>query len=709
MVKRPSIRHLFEPQSVAVIGASGDPKKLGYSIVRNIREGGYKGDVYPVNPRGEDILGLKTCRRVEDLPGAVDLATIVIPARDVVAAVRSCAAIGVKHAQIITSGFSETGNAEAEREMVRIARASGMRILGPNIFGLYSSTASLNATFSATGVNAGPVAILTQSGALGIAMIGRAAVDNMGLSSIVSLGNKCDIDEADLLEYLIGHKPTKVILLYIEGVKKGERLLRVLRRATARKPVLAIKSGRSRRGALAAASHTGSLAGSDAVFDAVMKQCGVQRAESLDEAFNWCKFLAENPLPKGNRSVIITNGGGIGVMATDACEKFGIDLYDDQEILKRVFAPVTPPFGSIKNPIDLTGGANSQDYKTALAAPAESRSMDATMALYCETAAFDSANLASMIEETYRSHKRKGKPITYAAVGGAHVEQAVQSLKNRNIPLFSDVYDAVSCMGIAFRYVNYLRERSVEAEEAPINESAINRIIDGALKDNRTFLLANEGIAVLDAAGIAVPGSRIARNITQAVAFAEEIGYPVAMKIVSRHILHKSDAGGVALDLLSREEVIDAFEAILQNVKAYNPQAAIDGIEVTKMVQAGTEIIIGARLDPSFGPIVMCGLGGIYVEVMKDVVFRALPLNRKDVTAMLKEIRSFPLLLGVRGEKRKDIEALISTIIKVGTIINRCRRIMDMEINPVVVYEQGRGLTAVDVRILIRTKEEEPE
>ena len=707
MKKRAAIRKLFEPQSVAIIGASGDPKKIGYSIVRNIIEGGYRGAVYPVNPKGEDVLGLKSHRSMEEIQGTVDLATVVIPARNVVAAVQNCADKGVKHVQIITSGFSESGNAEAEREMVRIARAAGMRILGPNIFGIYSSAVSLNATFSATGVNEGPVAILTQSGALGIAMIGRAAVENLGLSTIVSLGNKCDIDEADLLEYLIGHKPTKVILLYIEGVKKGERLIRVLRQATARKPVVAIKSGCSRRGALAAASHTGSLAGSDDIFDAVMKQCGVMRAESLDEAFNWCKFLAESPLPKGNRSVIITNGGGIGVMASDACEKFGIDLYDDQEILKKVFSPVTPAFGSTKNPIDLTGAAISADYKTALAAPAESKFMDATIALYCETATFDSENLVTMIEETYEQHKAKSKPITYAAIGGVHVEETLQTLKRRNIPLFSDVYEAISCMGVSYRYVNYLRDMTVETEEAPIDAAAINSIIDGAFKDNRTFLLANESIAVLNAAGVAVPKSRIARNINQAVNFAEDIGYPVVMKIVSRHILHKSDSGGVALDLLNRGEVIDAYEAIIQNVKAYNPQAVIDGVEVTQMVSTGMEIIIGARLDPSFGPIVMCGLGGIYVEVMKDVVFRALPLNRQDVMGMLKEIRSFPLLLGVRGEKRKDIEEVISTVIKIGTVINHCRRITDIEINPVVVHEEGRGLTAVDVRILIKNKKED--
>lgn len=706
MVKKAPMRRLFEPHSVAVIGASDDPKKIGHSIMRNIIDGGYPGAVYPVNPRGMEILGHPAFRRVEDIQDPVDVAVIAIPAREVVAAVQSCAEKGIKHVLVISSGFSEAGNAEAEKEILRIAQPTGMRILGPNIFGIYSSAASLNATFSATGVRPGPVAILTQSGALGIAMIGRAAVDNLGLSAIVSLGNKSDVDESDLLEYLIGHKPTKVILLYIEGIKKGERLINVLRDATARKPVLAIKSGRSRRGALAAASHTGSLAGSDDVFDAVMKQCGVIRAESLDEAFNWCKFLAENPLPKGNRSVIITNGGGIGVMATDACEKFGIELYDDQEILKKVFGPVTPAFGSLKNPIDLTGGANSQDYKTALAAPAESKFLDATMALYCETAAFDSENLAGMIEETYGSHKAKRKPITYAAIGGVEVEEAILTLKRRNIPLFSDVYAAVSCMGIAYRYVNFRREMTMETEEYPVDTVRISRIIDGALDDGRNFLLADEALGLLQAAGIPVPHSAIAKSIPQAVQHSEEIGFPVVMKIVSRDILHKSDAGGVALDLLSREEVIDAYEAIIQNVKNHNPSAAIDGVEITKMARAGTEIIVGARLDPSFGPIVMCGLGGIYVEVMKDVVFRALPLSRKEVMAMLKEIRSFPLLLGVRGEKRKDIEEVISTVIKIATVINHCRRITDIEINPVVVYEQGQGLTAVDARILVRKKEE---
>lgn len=702
-----SMKYLFEPRAIAVIGASKDTSKIGHKILSNIITGGYGGAVYPINPGGGEILNIQAYKSLDEIDGEIDVASIVIPAPLVTSAVQECALKGVKHVQIITSGFSELGNTEEERAIVSIARSHGMRVLGPNIFGIYSSVSSLNATFSASGIQPGNVAILTQSGALGIAMIGKTAVDNMGLSAIVSIGNKCDIDEADLIEYLIPQEETRVILMYIEGVKDGERLIATLEGATSKKPVVAIKSGRSKRGAMAAASHTGSLAGSDEIFDAIMRQCGVLRAESIEEAFNWCKFLAHSPKPKGDRGVIVTNGGGIGVMATDACEKYGISLYDDQEVLKNVFEPVTPSFGSTKNPIDITGGAKSEDYRIALSAPAASEHMDATIALYCETATFDSDNLIPMIRDTYEKHRAAGKPITYAIVGGAEVENSLSTLKGENIPVYGDVYEAVSSIGVLYQYDRYLTERSDSIAEAKIDTETIDEIIDRALREGRNFLLANESSAVMRAAGISIPESRVAQNMDEAITCAEEIGYPVVMKIVSRDILHKSDAGGVALDLEDQEEVIDAYEAIIHSCKAYNPNAVIDGVEVGEMLQPGIELIIGARRDPSFGPIVMCGLGGIYVEVMKDVTFRALPLDRKEALSMLKEIRSYPILLGVRGEEKKDIDGVTETIIKVGTVIGRCRRVTDIEINPIVVYEQEKGIKALDARILIRTLKEE--
>jgi acetyltransferase len=515
------------------------------------------------------------------------------------------------------------------------------------------------------------------------------------------VGNKTDVDEADLLEYLIQNPRTKIILMYIEGVREGERLIQTLKRVTEKIPVVVIKSGRSERGAIAAASHTGSLAGSDEIFDAIIRQCGVTRAESVAEAFNWCKFLSNHPQPRGENTVIITNGGGIGVMATDACEKYGVRLYDDTNALKEAFSPVTPDFGSTKNPVDLTGQAGAVQYDSALSEALKNDQIHSVIALYCETAVSDAENLVTLISRVDDQYKQHKKPLVFSIFGGEKTETCLAKLKRTRAAVYGDVYEAVACMGAAYSFYRYRMERSVEVAEAEIDAAAIDQIIAGALQEGRTFLLANEGQAVMRAAGILIPQSKIAHSLNEAVRAAEEIGYPVVMKVVSRDILHKSDAGGVALDLMDKNEVIDAYQAILRNCRAYKAEAAIDGVEVSEMVKMGTETIVGARRDSTFGPIIMFGLGGIYVEVMKDVAFRALPINPKEVMSMVKQIRAYPLLLGVRGEEKKDVDSVVDSIIKVGTIIQKCKRISDIEINPLVVYENGKGVKAVDVRILI--------
>lgn len=698
---------LFEPESIAIIGASNNPKKIGHTILKNLIEGSYKGKIYPVNPAGGEILNYKVYTSIAEINESIDIASIVIPAEYCVDAVRQCADNGVKNIQIVTSGFSETGNHKDENEIVAIAKRSGMRVLGPNIFGMFSSEVSMNLTFSATPIEHGGVAILTQSGALGIAMIGRTAVDNIGLSAIVSTGNKCDIDETDLLEYLVDHEPTKVILMYIEGIKNGERLLPVLKKTARKKPVVVIKSGRSTRGAMAAASHTGSLSGYDSIFNAIMKQCGVLRADSLDEAFNLCRFLSVAPEPLDRRTVIVTNGGGIGVLATDACEKYNIDLYDDQSILKDYFEKATPSFGSTRNPIDITGGAMAEDYMSALSAPVECQFIDSTLALYCETATFDSENLESMVRTTYERHIEALKPIAYAVVGGESVEKAVNELSKKNLPVFRDVEPAVACMGALYSYHEFKRRSESHYKPVEINTDLIKSIIDIALSDERNFLLADEAQAVMRAARIRIPESTVAKNISWAIEASESIGYPVVMKVISKDIIHKSDAGGLALDLESREEVIDAYEAIMKNCRAYNPEAHITGVEVAEMVKPGLEMVVGAVRDPIFGPVVMCGLGGIYVEVLKDVAFRSFPLDGDETRRMLQEIKSYPLLLGVRGEERKDIEGVIDTIQKVGSILLACEKISDIEINPISVYEESTGVKALDVRILLTNPKEE--
>ena len=695
------IQDLFEPKTLAVIGAARDENKIGYKILKNILAGGYKGKIFPVNPQGGEILGLKTYRSVEEVNEPVDVASIVIPAKFVYEAVQSCARKKVKYLTIISSGFSEIGNNEEERRIVSYANEHHMRVLGPNIFGIYSAAASLNATFGSSGISAGRVAIITQSGALGVAMIGKTSVENIGLSAIVSVGNKTDVDEADLLEYLVTDPHTKIVLMYIEGVRDGERLIQAVKKTTQKIPVVVIKSGRSERGAIAAASHTGSLAGSDEIFDAIMRQCGVLRAENVEEAFNWCKFLANTPFPAGENTVIVTNGGGIGVMATDACEKFGVRLYDDTLTLKEIFSTVTPEFGSTKNPVDLTGGATSSHYRSALEEALKSDQIDSVIALYGETAVFDAENLSSMIGDNSQRYKEQKKPLVFSIFGGEMIESCLLAMKKGEAAVYGDVYQAVSCLGSIYRYYHYLKEYSEAVDESAIDPAAINRVIDQALKEGRSFLLAHEGQAVMRAAGIPIPQARIARSLEEAVRAAETIGYPVVMKVVSRDILHKSDAGGVALDLEDRKEAIDAYQAILRNARAYKADANIEGVEVSEMVEKGMETIIGARRDRTFGPLIMFGLGGIYVEVMKDVAFRALPINRKEIMAMVKEIRAYPLLLGVRGEEKKDLDGVVDTIIKVGTVLQRCARITDIEINPLLVYEHGRGVKAVDVRILL--------
>jgi len=697
----PDIRWLFEPRSIAVIGASHDTDKIGHKMLQNIITSGYPGRIYPVNPKGGEILNHPVFKEIGAVPGEIDLVVTVVPGKYVFDAVRAAAAKEAKFNLIISSGFSEVGNSEEERRIVSFARENGMRILGPNIFGLYSAKAPVDITFGPGGIVPGQVAIITQSGALGLAMIGKTAAEHIGISAMISVGNKADLNEADLIDYLVKDENTRSILMYIEGVRDGARMIETLKNATAHKPVVVIKSGRSQRGAAAAASHTGSLAGSDEVFGAVMRQAGVLRAESIKEGFNLCRFLSRTGIPNGPNAVIVTNGGGIGVLATDACEKHGVALLDDLQRLQEVFGPVTPGFGSTKNPIDLTGGATDREYEGALAAALESDAIHVVIALYCETAMFDVDKLSPLISSTHERYEKAGKPVIFSAFGGGSIDDNIARLAEEQIPVFDDVYEAVACVGGLYKHYRHRTTPPLPPEEIEMDRPAIDEIVRGARADGRTFLLADEAQKLMRIVGVPMPQSKVAHNLEEAVAIAEEIHYPVVMKVVSRDILHKSDAGGVALDLEDRNEVIDAYQAIMRNARAAVPTARITGIEVAEMIQKGLELIVGARRDPGFGPIVMFGLGGIYVEVLKDISFRAVPLNRAEILSMMAEIRAYPLLRGVRGEDPKDIDKVVDAILRIASVIRQVETITDIEINPLVAYEQGRGARAVDARILL--------
>ena len=695
------IRFLFEPRSVAIIGASHDRGKIGFAVLRNILSGGYCGAIYPINPAGGEIEGIPVRRSLQEVEGEIDVAVVTIPSPLVFAAVKDLCRHNVKNAILISAGFSEIGNLEEERKITDYANEHGMRILGPNVFGIYSSSSNLNATFVSGNIPRGHLAMITQSGALGLTLVGQASVEHIGLSAIVSVGNKSDIDESDLLDYLYRHEETHMVLIYIEGIRNGEKFIAALKKTTRVKPVVIIKSGRSQRGAMAAASHTGSLAGSDDLFDAIARQCGALRAESTREAFNWCKFITNNPLPRGENTVIITNGGGAGVMATDACEKYSVPLYDDAEDLKQIFTPVIPSFGSAKNPVDVTGNASLADYTKAFDAALQSENINTVVGIFCETAIVPADHLKEMVETNVQRYREKGKLIIFSLFGGEKTSQYEIEARRRGLPVTDDVYDAISTLGAGYRYNRYAVDLPDEEADVTMDFGAIDEIVRNAAAAKRYFLLAHEAQKIMEIADIPIPVTMNATTLEAAITSADSVGYPVAMKVISKDIIHKSDAGGIALGLDNRKEVVAAYEAIMRNCRAHVPHAVIEGVSISEMVRPGVEIIIGARRDVIFGPTVMVGLGGIYVEVMKDVSFRALPLDQKEIQTMVKEIRSYPLLLGVRGEAMKDINKLVEAIIKISAIIRRCKGITDIEINPLVVYEVGMGAKAVDVRILL--------
>jgi len=389
------------------------------------------------------------------------------------------------------------------------------------------------------------------------------------------------------------------------------------------------------------------------------------------------------------------------VLATDACEKYDINLLDDLDLMRRIFSEATPEFGSLKNPVDMTGGAKSSDYDLAIGAALDADKIDSGLGLYCETAVFDVENLERMIADNYKRYMERKKPIVFAVLGGKKVSESILNLQSKGVPIYDETYRAVQVLGYLYKFYRNMNETIIPPEESRVDIEKVDEIIKNVRSDKRTFLLAHEASNVMEACGIYMPRSSIVKSIDSAIEAAQSIGYPVVMKVVSKDIIHKSDAGGVALDLDNKEEVIDAYQAIIRNCRNYDQNAQIEGVEVVEMVRKGIETIIGARRDRSFGPVIMFGMGGIYVEVLKDVSFRALPLDRREILRMVKETKAYPLLLGVRGESKKDIETVMETIIKLGTLIMRCPSISDIEINPLMVYDQGKGAKAVDVRILL--------
>lgn len=704
IVNKENINALMKPKSVAILGASADTTKIGHTVVKNIIEGGYEGKIYPINLKEDEILGLKCYKTLLDVPGPIDACVVTIPAKFVLNEVETAGKKGVKGLIIITSGFSETGNKELEEAIVDKAREFGIRILGPNIVGTLSNAEKLNASFAPVLPYPGKGALVSQSGALLISMDMATFTRRVGFEKLISIGNMSDIDFADMLEWLDEDEHTSSISLYIEGIKDGRKFMDAARKV--KKPIIALKAGSSAHGAAAAASHTGSLAGAAKVYSAAFQQAGVVQASDLGNLFDLSLALSMQPPMLGDNLLIITNGGGVGVLATDAAEKYNLPLKFAPKEMQEELKKHMPPFGSSKNPVDLTGMAGFEWYFGSIKNALPYKWVDGLAVLYCETAMTDPMEIAKSIKKAIDEANEPAKPVCVSFVGGVKSEEAMQWLVENGIPAYTAPDLAIHALSALREFA--LMKEIVHEDEETIDKDAKNKavqIIKGARDDKRDALTEIEAKQVFAAYGLPVTATTLAKTEDEAVNMAKEVGYPIVMKIVSPEILHKSDAGGVKVNIKNEAECREAFKTIVKNAKAYNPDADLHGVAVQEMAPWGTEVILGSVNDSTFGPTIMFGLGGIFVEVLKDVTFRVAPVSKKSSLRMISEIRGAPILAGVRGEAPRDRLVLAETISRYSNmIVDLAEEISESDANPVLVYEEGKGLKVVDARIILKKK-----
>lgn len=694
----------LRPKSIAVVGASATPGKIGYTVLENLIKGGYQGKIFPINPGATEILGLKVYPTVSDVKDPIDAAIVTVPAKIVPEVTEECGKKGVKGLIIISSGFSEVGNKDLEEQIVKIAHSHNMRILGPNIVGILSNSDKLNGSFAPFLPLAGKASLVSQSGALLIAIDAATYIRSVGFDKLISIGNMSDLDIADLVTWLNDDPNTTCISLYVEGFKEGRTFIDACQKAT--KPIVALKAGVSAHGAAAAASHTGSLAGAAKVYGAAFKQAGVIQAQDLNDLFNRTQCLSLQAPMKGDNLLIITNGGGVGVLATDAAEKYGLPLQFAPQDLQVELKKHMPEFGSARNPVDMTGMAGVEWYSESVRYAYAHPWVDGLVVLYCETAMTVPMEIAQGIKKAIDDSGVKNKSITVSFVGGERSEKAMQWLVQQDIPAYGAPDLAVNAIA-ALR--EYARTKSLLSElpaVAPAGSRAVAlKIIDAARAEGREALTEIEAKDVFKAYGLPVTKTVLAKSEDEAVRFADQIGYPIVMKIVSPDILHKSDAGGVKVNVKDEQSARESFKEIMKNVKAYKAEARIMGVVIQEMAPWGTEVILGSVNDSTFGPTMMFGLGGIFVEVLKDVTFRVAPISAGQAQSMLDEIRGAPILAGARGEAPRDKKALGSTIAIYSAMIHDLKdELLESDANPVLVYEEGKGMKVADARMILKKK-----
>jgi acetate---CoA ligase (ADP-forming) len=702
--KSPIVTHpldaVFCPRSVAVLGVTATPDTVPYDIFRNILSSGYQGTVYPVAPGKRSICAVRAYRYVLDIQEEVDQAVIVFPANVVDRALEQCGQKGVKSAIVISAGFREVGpkGVEREKRLKDICAKYGIAMIGPNCLGVINTDpeVQLNASFARKMPEAGRIAFLSQSGALCTAVLDYAREKHIGFSKFVSFGNKAGVTEIELFDYLHQDAQTDVILLYLEELRDGRGLIEAARRVTRgpnAKPILAIKSGRTPQGANAAASHTGSLAGEDAVCDAVFREAGIIRVNSIEEMFNAAVLYAYQPMPAGNRLAIVTNAGGPGVMATDAAVRCGLSVprlaAETMEKMRRAL----PASANLTNPVDVIGDARADRYVAALKAVCQDPNIDQTLVILTPQSMTD---IESIAREVCKFHETADKPIACSFMGAADVGPGIQLLQKSHIPHYILPEWACDAMAYLQRIRQWREQPMVEFERLPVNQAAARVIVD---ESDAGYLDEDKALAVLEAYGMPVPEYRLCTTADEAMAFAETIGYPVVLRVVSPQVIHKSEVQGIALNLTDAKAVREAFERMHRHIGKVVPQAEIHGMLVRGMISPGYELILGAKRDPAFGATLMFGLGGIYVELFSDVTFALAPIDMATAGRMIRQVKAFKLLQGARGKPPADVKSIEEFLVRLGQLVADFDRIAELDINPLIAGSEQSGNFVADVRI----------
>ena len=694
------LKSLLSPQCIAVIGASRTPGKVGHEIVANLIKGGLKGEIVPVNPFADDILGLKCYPDLSHFNGKIDLSVIVVPTQAVKAAAESSVAAGAESIAVITAGFREVGGegSKLENELSQYCKSKGVRLLGPNCLGLINTHYNMNASFATKMPPSGNISILTQSGALATAILDWAAARHLGLGKLVSIGNKADLNENDFLEVFSTDDLTKVIVGYLESIVCGDEFIRVAEATAAQKPVVILKTGTTAAGSRAASSHTGSLAGADIAYGAAFKRSGVIRAETFEELFDYAIAFSMQPLPQGDRVAIITNAGGPGIMAIDAVENMGMLAASLNENIALALKKNLPAAASVGNPIDILGDAKPDRYVMAVNAAQDDDAVDGIIVILAPQAITKPAETARAIADCMRHEK----PVLACFMGGEDVLPGRAELEAANIPDYPSPERAVKALKAMCDYVAWRNRPPRVVTRFPVNRRRVERIISQHQRNEIYQIGEAKAKEILRAYNFKTPVGRLAMTSEEAVETAREIGFPVAIKIASPDILHKSDIGGVKLNLENSDAVRDAFDLMILRIGQRMPEAHLEGVYLEEMCPRGREVIIGMTRDQQFGPMLMFGLGGIFVEVMKDVAFHLAPITAPEAIQMLESTRSFTLLKGTRGQQGVNLPAIGSNLQRMSQLVTDFPQIVEMDINPLFVYENGKGCLALDVKMTIK-------